>query len=69
MSVVKIIEVLTTSEEGIEDALRNAVEETSKTIQHIDSINVKNIKVHVKDGKISSYGINCKVAFRVEGKQ
>ncbi|HVI45758.1 MAG TPA: dodecin family protein [Chitinophaga sp.] len=66
MAIVKVIEVIASSPKGIEDAIGNAVTEVSKTIHNIDSVYVKDIKVHVSDGKISSYGVICKVAFRVD---
>ena len=66
MSIVKVIEVIASSEISIEDAIQQGVAEISKTIRNIDSVFVKDIKVHVKDGKINSYGVICKVSFRVE---
>jgi flavin-binding protein dodecin len=66
MPIVKVIEVIASSEKGIEDALHNAVTEVSKTIHNIDSIFVKDIKAHVKNGKIFSYGLICKVSFRID---
>ena len=66
MSVVKVIEVISSSSVGIEDALQNAVNEVSKSVRNIDSVYVKDIKAHVKDGKISTYGVICKVSFRVD---
>jgi hypothetical protein len=68
MAIVKVIEVISSSETGIEDALQSAVAEASKTIHNIDSIYVKDIKAHVKNGKISSYGLICKIAFRLDEK-
>jgi flavin-binding protein dodecin len=65
MAIVKVIEVIASSEKGIEDAIQNAVTEVSKTVRNIDSVWVKDTKVHVKDGKIISYGVICKVSFRV----
>lgn len=65
MSIVKVIEVIASSEKGIEAAIQNAVTEVSKTIKNIDSVYIKDTKVHVKDGKIISYGVICKVSFRV----
>ncbi|MBW6491989.1 MAG: dodecin family protein [Lentimicrobium sp.] len=65
MAIVKVIEVIASSEKGIEDALQQAVKEVSKTVRNIDSVYLKDTKVHVKDGKIISYGVICKVAFRV----
>ncbi len=66
MPVVKVIEIIASSEKSIEDALNNAVTEVSKTIHNIDSVFVKDIKAHVKNGKITTYGLICKVSFRLD---
>ncbi|TFV97498.1 dodecin domain-containing protein [Algoriphagus kandeliae] len=66
MSIVKVLEIIASSDKSIEDAIQNAVTEVSKTIHNIDSVYIKDIKVHVKDGKINSYGVICKVSFRVD---
>ena len=66
MQIVKVIEVIASSEKGIDDAVRNAVEEVSKTIKNIDSVYVKDIKAHVKDGKVTTFGAVCQISFRVE---
>jgi dodecin len=66
MSIVKVIEVIASSEKSIEDAIQSGVREVSKTVHNIDSVFVKDIKAHVKDGKVSSYGVICKVSFRVD---
>lgn len=66
MPVVKVIEVIASSEKSFDDAVQNAVKEISKTIKNIDSVYVKDFKCHVQDNKIISYGVNCKVSFRVE---
>lgn|GEM_PF-41368 len=63
MSVVKVIELIASSEKGIDDAIQNAVTEASRTIHNIDSVFVKDIKAHVKDGKITTYGVICKGIF------
>jgi dodecin len=67
MSVVKVIEVIASSDKSIDDALKNAVSEASKTVRNIDSVWVKDIKAHVKDGKITTFGLVCKISFRLEG--
>lgn len=66
MPIVKVIEVIASSEKSIDDALQNAVKEVSKTVHNIDSIYVKDIKAHVKEGKIVTYGLICKVSFRLD---
>lgn len=66
MPIVKVIEVIASSTKGIEDALQSAVTEASKTIHNIDSVFVKDIKAHVQDGKITTYGLICKISFRLD---
>jgi len=66
MGIVKVIEVIASSESGFEDAVRQAVKEVSATVKNIDSVFVKDLKVHVQDGAIISYGAICKVSFRVD---
>lgn len=69
MAIVKVIEVIASSEKGFDDAVQQAVKETSRTIRNIDSVWVKDMKVHVKNGEIISYGVICKVSFRVSQKE
>lgn len=66
MPIVKVIEVIATSEKSIDDAIQNAVTEVAKTIRNIDSVYVKDIKAHVKDNKLTTYGVVCNVSFRIE---
>ena len=65
MPIVKVIEVIASSEKSFDDAIQSAVTEVSKTVKNIDSVYVKDFKVHVKDEKVHSYGVICKVSFRV----
>jgi len=69
MKLVKIIEVISASDKSIEDAVHNAVAEVSKTVRNIDSVYIKDIKAHVKDGKVTTFGVNCQISFRVEGSE
>ena len=66
MAIVKVIEVIASSDKSFDEAVRNCVSEVSKTIHNIDSVYVKDFKVHVKEGKVVSYGAICKVSFRVD---
>jgi hypothetical protein len=66
MSIVKVIEIIASSPTSIEDAIQSAVTEVSKTVRNIDSVYIKDIKAHVKDGKVCSYGAICKISFRVD---
>ncbi len=66
MEIVKVIEVIASSPKSFDDAIENCLKEVSKTVKNIDSIYVKDFKVHVKDNKMHSYGAICKVSFRVK---
>ncbi len=66
MPIVKVIEVIASSDKSFDDAVVQCVDEVSKTIHNIDSVYIKDFKVHVKNGKPVSYGIICKVSFRVD---
>jgi flavin-binding protein dodecin len=66
MPIVKVVEVIASSEKGIDDAVRTAVAEVGKTVRNIDSVYVKDIKAHVKDNKVTTFGVVCQISFRVD---
>lgn len=63
--VLKVIEVMSQSPEGFEDAIAKGVAETSKTVRNIRSAYVKEMSTSVKDGKVDQYVVNLKVTFGV----
>ncbi len=65
MSIVKVIEVLATSNKSFEDATRNAVKEAGKTVKNIKSVYVKDMNGKVEGTEIVSYGITAKISFTV----
>ena len=67
MSIVKVIEVIGSSEASFDDAVQNALNEASKSVKNISSIYVKHMKANVENNKIVSYGINAKISFTVDG--
>jgi dodecin len=66
MAILKVIEVLSSSKTGWEDAARTAVAEASKSLRGIKSINISNQSAVVDNGKIVEYRVNCKLSFEVE---
>jgi len=61
MAIVKVIEVIASSEEGFDDATRDALTEAAKIIKNIKSIYIKEKNYNVKDNQIVSYGVNAKI--------
>ncbi|MEO6694134.1 MAG: dodecin family protein [Ignavibacteria bacterium] len=66
MSVIKVIEVLSSSDKSWEEAAQKAVSDASKSLRGIKSINVKNFSAVVNDGKITEFRLNGKITFEVE---
>lgn len=64
--IVKIIEVIATSEKSFTEAAQNAVEEASKTVKNIKSIYIKEMKANVENNEIVSYAVNAKISFELE---
>lgn len=69
MSIVKVIEVIASSDKSWEDAAQNAVTEARKTIKNIKQFNVVNQSAVVNaKGRVKEYRINGKISFVVGGK-
>ena len=64
--VIKIIELVGVSQQSFSDAVRQAVAEASKSIRGINGVEVQSSQATVKDGQISEYRVNLKIAFPVE---
>ncbi len=65
MSIVKVIEVIASSEKSFDDAVNNALKEASRSVKNIKSIYVEHFNANVEDNKIVSYGVNAKISFKV----
>jgi len=65
--VVKVIELMSESPKGWEDAAQNAIREASRTLRNIRSLYVKEMTANVENGRITSYRLNAKVTLELEG--
>jgi len=66
MKMVKVIEVIASSEKGFDDATENAVKEASRSVKNIESVYVKEMNAKVENNKIVSYGVNAKISFVID---
>jgi len=67
MAVLKVIELVGVSGEGWSAAARAAVAEASRTIRHIENLEVIRSTAVVREGEIVEYQVRVKLTFRVEG--
>ncbi|MCX7546770.1 dodecin family protein [Xanthomarina sp. F1114] len=66
MSVLKVIEVLSSSNESWEDATRKAVKEASKTVKNIKSVYIKEQSAMVSGDNVTEFRVNVKLTFEVK---
>jgi flavin-binding protein dodecin len=64
--VYKKVELVGTSQEGIEDAIQNAISTASATLEHLDWFEVVEVRGHIRDGAVDHYQVVIKVGFRIE---
>jgi flavin-binding protein dodecin len=67
MAVLKVIELLASSEKSWEDATLNAVKMAAKTVKEIRSVYVQDMSAVVKKDKIIEFRVNAKITFEVLG--
>lgn len=66
MSVLKVIELLSSSNSSWEDATQKAITKASKSVKNIRSVYIKDQSAAVSDGKIMEYRVTLKVTFELE---
>ncbi|BAK75583.1 protein of unknown function [Pseudogulbenkiania sp. NH8B] len=64
--VYKMVELVGSSSEGCDDAIRTAIAKAGATLKHIDWFEVLETRGHVVDGAIAHWQVTIKVGFRVE---
>jgi dodecin len=65
MAVLKVIEVMASSKESWEDAVKDAVKSAAKTVKGIRSVYIQDQSAVVKDNKVAEFRVTCKVTFEV----
>ena len=62
----KIVEIVGSSPNGTDEAIRNAIAEASKTLRQLDWFEVVETRGHLVDGKVGHFQVHLKVGFRLE---
>ena len=62
----RVTEIVGTSPEGIEPAIRNAVHRAAQTLRHLDWFEVTEIRGQIRDDQVAHYQVGLKVGFRLE---
>ena len=62
----RVTEIVGTSPEGIEPAIRNALHRAGQTLRHLDWFEVTQIRGVLSDGEVGHFQVGLKVGFRLE---
>jgi flavin-binding protein dodecin len=65
-NVYSISEIVGTSPDGVDAAIRNAITRASRTLRNLDWFEVAEVRGHIVDGDIEHFQVRLKVGFRLE---
>lgn len=65
-NVYKKIELVGSSREGVDDAIRRAIAKAAETVHHLDWFEVKEIRGWIQDGAVQHTQVTLQVGFRLE---
>jgi flavin-binding protein dodecin len=63
--VYRVTEIVGTSTESLEAAVRTGVDKAAETIRGLDWFEVTEMRGHLEDGRIAHYQVTMKLGFRV----
>jgi dodecin len=62
----RVTEIVGSSPESLEQAIRNAVARANATLRHLDWFEVTEIRGHIEEGQVGHFQVGLKVGFRLE---
>ena len=65
MTVAKTIEIISSSTEGFEAAIRDGIAKASETVKGIEGAWVQDTKVIVSDNSVTTWRVTLKISFVV----
>ena len=61
----KLVEIVGSSPDGSDQAIRNAIAKAGETIKNIDWFEVVETRGHIENGKVGHFQVTLKIGFRV----
>lgn len=62
----RVTEIVGTSPDGIDQAIRNGIKRASETLRHLDWFEVTQVRGNIYEGEIAHFQVAMKVGFRLE---
>ena len=64
--VYRLSEIVGTSSEGVDDAIRVGVQRAARTLRGLDWFEVSEIRGHIMNNQVGHYQVRMKVGFRMD---
>ncbi|MEI2774426.1 MAG: dodecin [Tetrasphaera sp.] len=61
-----VSEVVGTSDESVDAAIRAAIAKASETVRNLDWFEVSSVRGHIADGAVGHFQVTLKLGFRIE---
>jgi dodecin len=62
----RVTEIVGTSPDGVEPAIRSALRRAAQTLRHLDWFEVTEVRGQIVDGEVAHFQVGLKVGFRLE---
>ena len=62
----RVTEIVGTSDEGVDQAIKNGIARANESLRHLDWFEVTEIRGHIRDGEVDHVQVGMKVGFRLE---
>jgi flavin-binding protein dodecin len=64
--VYKYIDIVGTSSKGVDDAVKNAIDEAAKTVKNLKWAELGRTTIRIEDQKIQEFQTEVRIGFRIE---
>ncbi len=64
--VYRIAEIVGSSPDGVDAAIRNAVSRADRTLRNIDWFEMTEVRGHLEGGRVADWQVTVKIGFRLE---
>ena len=65
--IYRVTEIVGSSPDGVDQAIRNAVRRADQTLRNLDWFEVTEVRGQIAEGDVKHFQVGLKVGFRLEG--
>lgn len=65
----RVTEIVGTSPEGTDAAIRNGIARAARTLRHLDWFEVTQVRGYIENGEVAHFQVGLKVGFRLEDEE